>query len=85
MTAKKKSQAQQMREMLDEAIKQVSGAQIRDSHFIGVQFDKAACESISKIADGLAENARGLSALAETLNAANIRVDCMVKIDQVKR
>jgi hypothetical protein len=49
-------------------------------HFVGVQYDAKAVESINLIAEGLIENAQGLSKLAEVLKASNVQIDAMVKL-----
>jgi len=49
-------------------------------NFVGVQYDAKAVESINLIAEGLIENAQGLSKLAEVLKASNVQIDTMLKV-----
>jgi hypothetical protein len=53
---------------------------IKDSSFVGVQYDAKACDAITKIADGLIENAKALRSLAEVLKASNVTLECLLKV-----
>ena len=56
---------------------------ITNCNFTGVQFDEAATEAITTIAEGLVENAKALGALAYVLKASNVELETMLKIDGV--
>lgn len=52
--------------------------------FTGVEFDKSVVGTMSQIAEGLTQNARGLTALAEVLSDSNIHIETMIKVDNLK-
>lgn len=54
---------------------------IRDSQFVGVQFDAPAIEAVKVVAEGLLETARGLGRLAFVLNASNVNIETFVRIN----
>lgn len=56
-----------------------TGKVIQDCTFTGIHFDAKAIETISLIATGLIENAKGLSKLAEVLKASNATIECLLK------
>lgn len=58
---------------------------IQDSQFIGVQFDAPAVEAVKVVAEGLLETARGLGKLAHVLNASNVNIETMLKIEDNPR
>ena len=57
---------------------------IMNSTFNGVQWDAKAVDAIGKIADGLIENAKGLSALAQVLKSSNVNIEALVRIGENK-
>lgn len=48
--------------------------------FTGVHWDATAVQAIQTIADGLVQNAKGLTALAELLKSQNVNIEAMVKL-----
>lgn len=74
-------------EAVNAAADKLSSKHIESCSFVGVQWDAKAVDAVSKIADGLAENARsqrataeGLKTLAEVLKASNVSIETMMKI-----
>lgn len=56
------------------------GNAVQNCTFVGVQYDAKAVDAITKIAEGLIENAKGFTALAQVLKASNVEVETMLKI-----
>lgn len=54
---------------------------INNCNFAGVQWDAKAVDTVTKIADGLIQNAKGLTVLAEVLKASNVTIETMLKIE----
>lgn len=54
---------------------------ISNCMFTGVQWDAKAVDAVTKIADGLIQNAKGLTTLAEVLKASNVTIETMLKIE----
>lgn len=54
---------------------------ISNCTFTGVQWDAKAVDTVTKIADGLIQNAKGLTVLAEVLKASNVTIETMLKIE----
>lgn len=54
---------------------------INNCTFTGVQWDAKAVDAVTKIADGLIQNAKGLTTLAEVLKASNVTIETMLKIE----
>lgn len=59
------------------------GSTIKDCQFYGVKFDENAVKSVNLIAEGLLENAKALSKLADIFKASNITVDAMIRIESL--
>ena len=49
--------------------------------FTGVEFDKSVVRTMSQIAEGLIQNARGLKALAEVLSDSNVHIETMINVE----
>lgn len=56
------------------------GTVVTNCAFTGVNFDKAAVDAITTIAEGLIENAKALGQLAHVLKASNVNIEAMLKI-----
>lgn len=56
------------------------GTSMENCNFVGVQYDAKAVDAITKIADGLCENAKALGLLAQVLNASNVKIEALVKV-----
>lgn len=54
---------------------------ISNCTFTGVKWDAKAVDAVTKIADGLIQNAKGLTALAEVLKASNVTLETMLKVE----
>lgn len=54
---------------------------INNCMFTGVQWDAKAVDAVTKIADGLIQNAKGLTTLAEVLKASNVTIETMIKVE----
>ena len=85
MTAKKSSLTKADMDFIKSAVEAATaggkvGSAVQNCTFVGVQYDAQAVNAISKIADGLIENAKGLAALAQVLKASNVEVESMLKI-----
>jgi hypothetical protein len=59
------------------------GNSITGCSFVGVQFDAKAVGAVQTIAEGLVENAKALSKLAEVLKASNVTVECLLKVEGI--
>ena len=83
-TKKRETQEDKISRLLDAAIEKHSGssATITGCSFTGVQFDEAATEAITTIAEGLLQNAKALGNLALVLKASNVEVDTFIKIGE---
>ena len=88
MTAKKKLPAKRKttEQKIEEAVckafeKQKHGTAITGCNLVGVQFDEAATEAITTIAEGLIENAKALGHLAYVLKASNVKIETMIKVE----
>ena len=57
-----------------------NAAEFHNCTFTGVEFDKSVVGTMSSIAEGLIENAKGLKALAEVFSASHIQVETMVHV-----
>jgi len=55
---------------------------VKNSTFIGVQYDAKAVDAISSIATGLIENAKALGSLSQVLRSSNVSIDALLKIGQ---
>lgn len=53
---------------------------MRNSQFVGVQFDASAIDAIKAVAEGLLETARGLGRLAYVLNASGVNIETLLKV-----
>lgn len=60
------------------------GITVKDSSFIGGQWDAKAVDAIQTIADSLLEQARASHALVGVFASQHIAIDCMLKIDTPK-
>lgn len=84
MATKKKTIDQKIQDGIAKAFAaQETGTVITGCTMVGVQFDEAATEAITTIAEGLVENAKALGQLAYVLKASNVEVDAMIKIGDV--
>lgn len=82
-SAKRKTTEQKIENAVCKAFeKQQQGHVITNCNFAGVQFDKAATEAITTIAEGLVENAKALGQLAYVLKASNVELETMLKIER---
>ena len=80
---KRKTQKEKIEEAVETAIKEEKAKHsttISNCTFAGVQFDEAATEAITTIAEGLIENAKALGALAYVLKSSNVEIETMVKL-----
>ncbi len=59
---------------------ETNAAEFHNCTFTGVEFDKSVVGTMSIIAEGLIENAKGLKALAEVFSASHIQVETMVNV-----
>lgn len=81
MTAKRETQEQKIKRLLDQYNKEHTGTTISNNSFVGVQYDEKAVEAITTIAEGLVINAESLGKLAEVLKASNVNIEAMIKVD----
>ena len=68
---------------LDEAVIDAlskQGTTVQNCTFVGTQFDEAATEAITTIAEGLVENAKALGQLAYVLKSSNVEIETMLKV-----
>lgn len=49
--------------------------------FVGAHYDAQAVETVTEIAKGLAEITKVYGQLAQVLQASNVHIDAMVKVD----
>lgn len=59
---------------------ETNAAEFHNCTFTGVEFDKSVVGTMSSIAEGLIQNAKGLKALAEVFSASHIQVETMVHV-----
>jgi hypothetical protein len=57
---------------------------IKDSSFIGVQFDKNAVESMNLIAEGLTQNATAFHTLAKVFATTGVVIESLITIKEGK-
>jgi hypothetical protein len=50
--------------------------------FVGVEYDAKAVDAINLIARGLISNAESLGKLAEVLQASNVTIEAMIKVEK---
>jgi uncharacterized protein YprB with RNaseH-like and TPR domain len=55
---------------------------ISNCQFSGVHFDAPAIEAVRVVAEGLLKNAEGLLTLARVLNASDVKIESLLKIEQ---
>ena len=53
---------------------------VENCTFIGAQYDAKAVDAITKIADGLLENAKALGSLARVLQASSVNIETMLRL-----
>lgn len=74
----KKTQVEQIREIINVTVARHT---VTGCNFIGVQYDAKAVEAITLIAKGVLSNNEVLLKLANVLNASNVTIDAMIKVE----
>lgn len=80
VTKKRETQEQKIARLLEAALAKKAGTNITGCSFVGVQFDEAATEAITTIAEGLMENAKALGQLAYVLKASNVELGTFIEV-----
>ena len=81
MTRKKETQAQKMKKMIKEVLDNQYRSIISGNTFTGIKFDAEILGTVSAIAEGLIENAKGLQALSGFLKASTVNISSLLSVD----
>jgi hypothetical protein len=54
---------------------------VKNCTLIGVNWDKAALDVVSLVAQGLLENASALKAMAQLFNSQHVDIECLLKVE----
>ncbi|HDZ26676.1 hypothetical protein LCGC14_0650180 [marine sediment metagenome] len=80
MARKKETQAQKMEKMIKKVLKGHQGTTVSNNVFTGIKFDAEIASTITAIAEGLIENAKGLRALSGFLKASSVSIGSLLEI-----
>ena len=80
-TAKRETVDQKLERIIKKHLSDANHTEISNCNFAGVQFDEAATEAITTIAEGLCETAKALGQLSYVLKASNVNIETMLRLD----